>query len=230
MKTTLLTATALATLLALGCGPQAAQSGDADSAATQTGAADTHGSTEQAADTAADTGMDATADHSADPAGAADDAANGDTPTEEGTDDVTTTEPAAGEINWKLEGAAWTPEEEAKATKDPSGLKMIVVREGAGEGITHAQTGVMNYSGWLVDGTAFDSNVDPQFGHVTPFTLRAGNWGVIQGWMEGVKGMKKGEVRKLHIPAAMAYGERSPSPKIPANSDLVFLIELVDIQ
>ena len=53
--------------------------------------------------------------------------------------------------------------------------------------------------------------------------------GVIQGWQDGVPGMKVGGTRRLLIPAAQAYGSASPSPSIPANSDLVFDIELVEI-
>jgi peptidylprolyl isomerase len=52
---------------------------------------------------------------------------------------------------------------------------------------------------------------------------------VIQGWEEGLIGMKVGELRKLIIPASMAYGDQSPSPLIPANSTLVFEVELISI-
>src|SRR5262249_22996434 len=51
---------------------------------------------------------------------------------------------------------------------------------------------------------------------------------VIVGWQKGVPGMKIGGVRRLMVPAAMAYGAQSPTPEIPANSDLVFVIQLVD--
>jgi FKBP-type peptidyl-prolyl cis-trans isomerase len=72
------------------------------------------------------------------------------------------------------------------------------------------------------DGTVFDSAFER--GEPVAFPLS----GVIPGWQKGVPGMKVGGVRRLTIPAAMAYGERSPSPKIPPNSDLVFVIQLVD--
>ncbi len=73
------------------------------------------------------------------------------------------------------------------------------------------------------DGTIFQSSHD--FGKAITFPLN----GVIAGWTQGVPGMKVGGTRRLIIPAAMAYGASSPAPNIPANSDLVFDIELVEL-
>lgn len=87
----------------------------------------------------------------------------------------------------------------------------------------------MNYTGRFIDGTAFDSNVDPKFGHVEPFVFTLGTGQVIAGWDEGLVGMKIGEKKTLTIPPEKAYGSRQVGP-IPANSTLIFDVELVDIQ
>jgi FKBP-type peptidyl-prolyl cis-trans isomerase len=71
--------------------------------------------------------------------------------------------------------------------------------------------------------------VDPKFNHVEPFSFMLGAGMVIKGWDEGVLGMKVGEKRHLVIPAELAYGSRSPSPLIPANSVLEFDVEMVAI-
>ncbi len=85
----------------------------------------------------------------------------------------------------------------------------------------------VHYTGTLKsDGSKFDSSVD----RGEPFEFNLGGGQVIKGWDEGVVGMKVGGKRKLVIPAALAYGEQSPSPKIPANSDLVFEIELLGVE
>lgn len=87
----------------------------------------------------------------------------------------------------------------------------------------------MNYTGRLVDGTVFDSNVDPKFNHVEPFVFTLGAGQVITGWDEGLVGMKIGDKKTLTIPPEKAYGSRQVGP-IPANSTLIFDVELVDIK
>lgn len=96
---------------------------------------------------------------------------------------------------------------------------------------TVAQVGdqvTVNYTGMLQDGTVFDSNVDPKFGHVQPFTFQLGVGMVIKGWDEGVLGMKVGEKKHLVIPAEKAYGDRAIGA-IPANSTLEFDVEVLSI-
>jgi FKBP-type peptidyl-prolyl cis-trans isomerase len=104
-------------------------------------------------------------------------------------------------------------------------LVMTTVKEGSGEGAKDGDTVVVNYTGYLADGTKFDSSLD----HGTPFTFTLGAGQVIAGWDIGVKGMKKGETRKLVIPAKYAYGEKGFPGVIPPNATLAFTVDLIDI-
>lgn len=88
---------------------------------------------------------------------------------------------------------------------------------------------VMNYTGRLTDGTVFDSNVIASFNHVEPFKFTLGAGQVIAGWDEGLLGMKVGEKKTLTIPPEKGYGARAVST-IPANSTLIFDVELVGIE
>jgi FKBP-type peptidyl-prolyl cis-trans isomerase len=104
-------------------------------------------------------------------------------------------------------------------------LQITDVREGEGDIVPESATITAHYTGALVaDGTIFQSSHD--FGRPVTFGLDQ----VIAGWTKGVPGMKVGGVRRLVIPADMAYGAQSPAPNIPANADLVFDIELIDIE
>jgi FKBP-type peptidyl-prolyl cis-trans isomerase len=103
-------------------------------------------------------------------------------------------------------------------------LEKIDVIEGTGEEVQPGATVTAHYTGALANnGTIFQSSHD--MGQPVTFPLS----GVIEGWREGVPGMRVGGTRRLLIPAAQAYGADSPSPNIPANSDLVFDIELVAV-
>lgn len=103
-------------------------------------------------------------------------------------------------------------------------LQIIDLAEGTGPVVPEGATVTAHYTGALCsDGTIFQSSHD--FGEAISFPLS----GVIQGWTKGVPGMKVGGTRRLIIPAAMAYGAQSPSANIPANSDLVFDIELTAV-
>lgn len=103
-------------------------------------------------------------------------------------------------------------------------LEIIDIQAGTGEEVRPGATITAHYTGALVkNGIIFQSSHD--FGRPISFALDQ----VIAGWTQGVPGMKIGGMRRLVIPAELAYGASSPAKNIPANSDLVFDIELVDI-
>ena len=104
-------------------------------------------------------------------------------------------------------------------------LQIIDVEIGSGAEVQPGATINAHYTGALCkNGIIFQSSHD--FGQAITFGLDQ----VIKGWTEGVLGMKVGGTRRLIIPAAMAYGDSSPAPNIPAGSDLVFDIDLVAIR
>ena len=88
---------------------------------------------------------------------------------------------------------------------------------------------VMNYTGRFTNGTTFDSNVDPKFGHVEPFQFTLGAGQVIKGWDEGLVGMKVGEKKTLTVPPEKGYGPNDYNG-IPGGSTLIFDVELVGIK
>ena len=109
----------------------------------------------------------------------------------------------------------------------PSGLKYEVLASGSGQAARNGDTAVVHYTGWLTDGTKFDSSVD----RGSPFEFQVGQGNVIQGWDEAVASMKVGDKWKLTIPPELAYGERSiGGGLIPPNSTLVFDVELLDLK
>lgn len=120
--------------------------------------------------------------------------------------------------------------------KTASGLYYKVNEAGNGEIPVSGQKVVMNYTGKLIDGTKFDSNVDSLFGHVQPFEFKLGQGQVIKGWDEGIALLPKGTKATLYIPSNLAYGAQSIPPSaanpkgIPANSILIFDVELADIK
>jgi len=109
------------------------------------------------------------------------------------------------------------------------GVKITVLSEGSGAPAKVGDNVTMNYTGTLEDGTAFDSNVDPKFNHVSPFIFNLGSKQVIPGWDIGVVGMKVGEKRRLEINPEYAYGATGVGSIIPPNAKLIFEVELVAI-
>ena len=105
-----------------------------------------------------------------------------------------------------------------------SGLMYYDVVEGDGASPEEGQTVIVHYTGWLEDGTQFDSSVE----RGQPFTFPIGTGSVIAGWDEGVATMKIGGKRQLRIPSDLAYGDGG-SGSIPPGSTLIFDVELIDI-
>ena len=106
-----------------------------------------------------------------------------------------------------------------------SGLKYSVDQPGTGAQAFIGQTVSVHYTGWLMDGTKFDSSRD----RGAPLQFALGQGRVIRGWEEGIAGMKVGEKRTLVIPSSLGYGERGFSGLIPPNATLVFKVELVGV-
>ncbi|MBM5814810.1 MAG: FKBP-type peptidyl-prolyl cis-trans isomerase [Cyanobacteria bacterium M_DeepCast_100m_m1_067] len=111
-----------------------------------------------------------------------------------------------------------------KERTTPSGLRITDLVVGDGAEAVAGQTVVVNYRGTLANGTEFDSS----YGR-GPFSFPLGGGRVIQGWDEGVAGMKVGGKRKLVIPPDLAYGERGAGGVIPPNATLTFEVELLRI-
>jgi peptidylprolyl isomerase len=110
------------------------------------------------------------------------------------------------------------------------GVQVTIIKEGSGDVAKSGDTVDMNYTGKLADGTVFDSNVDPKFGHVEPFSFTIGAGEVIQGWEVGVAGMKVGEKRTLIIAPEFAYGATGAGGVIPPNATISFEVELLGIK
>jgi peptidylprolyl isomerase len=111
-------------------------------------------------------------------------------------------------------------------TVTASGLQIIDIEVGTGDSPQSGQTVDVHYTGWLTDGTKFDSSLD----RGQPFSFVIGAGRVIQGWDEGVASMKVGGERRLIIPSELAYGESGYPPVIPANAQLIFDVELLAIR
>jgi FKBP-type peptidyl-prolyl cis-trans isomerase FkpA len=116
-----------------------------------------------------------------------------------------------------------------KAQKTASGLYYSISQEGTGDKITAGKSVSVNYTGKLLDGSTFDSNVDSAFKHVQPFNLEVGRGMVIKGWDEGLQLLKNGCKATFYIPSPLAYGSQEQA-KIPSNSVLIFDVQITDVK
>jgi peptidylprolyl isomerase len=129
----------------------------------------------------------------------------------------TTPEPASNYPGWAATN---------KIATTASGLKYIDLVVGSGESPAPAKEVTVHYSGYLTNGTKFDSSVDSNAALV--FQIGVGE--VIKGWDEGIMSMKVGGKRKLIIPSQLGYGERGAAPVIPPNAELIFDVELIGVK
>ena len=115
--------------------------------------------------------------------------------------------------------------EDYKPVANVSELKIIDLKKGDGKEASKDSTVTAHYTGALAkDGSIFESSKDT--GQPATFPLSQ----VIKGWQQGVPGMKEGGIRRLIIPAELAYGEQGSPPKIGPNEPLVFDIELISVK
>ena len=134
---------------------------------------------------------------------------------------------------------AYLAKNNLQAQKTENGLYYVIEKEGIGEAITPGTTLYVNYAGYLLDGTLFDSSI-PEIAKANnifnegrpyePLPVNVGMGQVIPGWDEGLMLLKKGSKAKLIIPSPLGYGEGGAGALIPANSILVFDVEVTDVQ
>jgi len=106
-----------------------------------------------------------------------------------------------------------------------SGLQYDDLRVGTGPSARFGTDVLVHYTGWLTDGTKFDSSRDRN----EPFAFALGRGSVIAGWEEGVAGMRVGGLRKLVVPPALGYGAWGAGDVIPPDATLVFEVELLSV-
>lgn len=126
--------------------------------------------------------------------------------------------------------AILVPALSAKRITKGEGLQYEITKAGSGKTAQVGKRVQVHYTGWLNEngkkGKKFDSSRD----RGKPFVFALGQGMVIRGWDEGVEGMKVGEKRTLYIPSALGYGARGAGSVIPPNADLIFDVELLDVE
>jgi peptidylprolyl isomerase len=121
--------------------------------------------------------------------------------------------------------ASTPPAADGKTKTSPLGVKYEILKEGSGPEAKSGDQVIVHYVGTLENGQQFDSSRPKN----QPFPVRLGQGRVIQGWDDGIPGMKVGELRKLIIPSKLGYGAGGSPPVIPPNATLIFEVELLKI-
>lgn len=119
-----------------------------------------------------------------------------------------------------------TPSPTPQEVVTPSGLRYKDLQVGQGAEAARGKTVEIHYTGWLEDNTKFDASRDPSH----PFTFRIGIDDVIQGWHQGIAGMRVGGRRRLVVPPELGYGKQGMGRIVPPNATLVFEVELVNVR
>jgi FKBP-type peptidyl-prolyl cis-trans isomerase len=116
-----------------------------------------------------------------------------------------------------------------KAQKLPGGSYVEILSAGNGEQIATGKFISVMYRGKTLAGKVFDTNMDSSFNHTAPMEMVVGSQPVIKGFEEGLKALKQGDKAKIYIPSTQGYGPQSPSPDLPANSNLIFEVEILKV-
>jgi FKBP-type peptidyl-prolyl cis-trans isomerase FkpA len=138
---------------------------------------------------------------------------------------ATSTSPANSNSNSNSTQPAGGPTPNGTEVTMSDGLQYTDEVVGTGAEATTGKTAVVNYTGWLMDGTKFDSSLDRN----QPFSFPLGAGQVIKGWDEGVAGMRVGGKRVLIVPPQLGYGARGAGGVIPPNATLKFEVQLLDV-
>lgn len=125
---------------------------------------------------------------------------------------------------------AYFAEKNLTPQQTESGLYYIIDKQGSGPNVERGQKVTVNYTGKSLEGKPFDSNVDPAFHHVEPFSFAAGVGQVIPGWDEGILLLNKGSKARFFIPSTLAYGDRDMGPDMGKNAILMFDVEIKNIE
>jgi FKBP-type peptidyl-prolyl cis-trans isomerase len=134
------------------------------------------------------------------------------------------TQPSATEPSADVPTVGPPPEVTGEPTVTASGLQIIEIEVGGGDEVVEGATITFHYTGWLEDGTSFDSSVGGD-----PITYPLTD--LIPGWQEGIPGMKEGGKRRLIIPPELGYGDTgSSSGAVPPGATLTFDIQVLDTQ
>ncbi len=143
--------------------------------------------------------------------------------------------PAVRALLWALLAAAGTSgllpaqEKDRPSRREivlPSGLRYLDLKVGEGEEARDRRILEVHYTGWLDDGTKFDSTQDCD----RPLTLRLGHSDVVKGLDEGLAGMRVGGKRRLIVPPELGFGKEGGGGVIPPNATLLYEVELLDVR
>jgi FKBP-type peptidyl-prolyl cis-trans isomerase FkpA len=126
----------------------------------------------------------------------------------------------------KQSAEAAAPAKPTFPVAEVTALKMEDLKVGTGALAEAGKTVSVHYTGWLTNGTKFDSSKDQG----QPFSFQVGAGEVIKGWDQGVTGMKVGGARRLTIPPSLGYGSRGAAGVIPPDATLVFDVDLLGVQ
>jgi peptidylprolyl isomerase len=118
----------------------------------------------------------------------------------------------------------------AKIVRTKSGLAYEDMKVGTGKEAKVGTTVLVDYTGWLDEGTKKGKKFDSSHDRAKPFSFTLGGGQVIKGWDEGVAGMKVGGKRMLYIPPKLGYGARGAGRDIPPNADLIFEVDLLEVK